>query len=93
MKVNHDLELMDKKVQDAVKLQKKLQRDLEQWTVKEKEAKEKMEADSKLVEKWASKENLLRQKIDECTEKIAQLGSLPLVDQAYMRMSLKNVSR
>lgn len=91
-KVNQDLQQMDKKVQDAVKLQKNLQKDYEKWTVKEKEAKEKIDEDSKKYEKWAARENLLRQKIDECTEKIASLGALPQVDPAYTRMSLKNVS-
>lgn len=90
-KVNTDLQQMDKKVQDAVKLQKNMQKDFEKWTTKEKEAKERMDEDSKKYEKWAAKENLLRQKIDECTEKISSLGALPQVDPAYMRMSLKNV--
>lgn len=92
-KLNQDLQQVDKKVQDAVKLQKKLQSDLEKWVQKEKEAKEKIEEDSKKYEKWAAKENLLRSKIDECTEKIAGLGALPQVDPAYTRMSLKNVSK
>lgn len=91
-KVNQDLQQVDKKVQDAVKLQKNLQKDLEKWTQKEKEAKEKIDEDAKKYEKWAAKENLLRSKIDECTEKIANLGALPQVDPAYTRMSLKNVS-
>jgi len=91
-KVNQDLEEMDKKVQDAVKLQKMLQKELEQWIQKEKEQQEKMEEDSKRLEKWAAKENLLHQKIDECTEKIASLGALPQVDPTYTKMSLKSVS-
>lgn len=90
-KVNNDLLQMEKKTQDAVKLQKNLQKDFEKWTQKEKEAKEKIEEDSKKYEKWAAKENLLRQKIDECTEKISSLGALPQVDPAYTRMSLKSV--
>lgn len=92
-KVNKDLQLVEKKVQDAVKSQKNLQKDLEKWTQKEKEAKDKVDEDSKKFEKWAAKENLLRSKIDECTEKIASLGALPQVDPAYTRMSLKNVSK
>lgn len=91
-KVNKDLQMVEKKVQDAVKSQKNLQKDLERWTQKEKEAKDKVDEDSKKFEKWAAKENLLRSKIDECTEKIASLGALPQVDPAYLRMSLKNVS-
>lgn len=91
-KVNKDLQLIEKKVQDAVKAQKTLQKDLEKWTQKEKEAKEKVDEDSKKFEKWAAKENLFRTKMDECTEKIAGLGALPQVDPAYTRMSLKNVS-
>lgn len=91
-KVNQDLQLMDKRVQDAVKLQKSLQKDLEKWSQKEKEAKEKIEEDSKKYEKWAAKENLLRSKIDECTEKISGLGALPQVDPKFTTMSLKNVS-
>lgn len=92
-KVNKDLQMVEKKVQDATKLQKTLQKDQEKWMQKEKEAKDKAEEDSKKFEKWAAKENLLRSKIDECTEKIASLGALPQVDPAYMRMSLKNVSK
>lgn len=91
-KVNGDLGEMDRKVLEAAKGQKGLQRELEVWTQREKEAQEKIEEDSKKSEKWAAKENLLRQKIDECTEKIAGLGALPQVDPAYTRMSLKNVS-
>lgn len=91
-KVNKDLGIVDKKVQDATKSQKNLQKDLEKWSHKEKEAKEKIDEDSKKFEKWAAKENLLRSKMDECTEKIAGLGALPQVDPAYNRLSLKNVS-
>lgn len=91
-KVNGDLSEMDRRVLEASKSQKGLQRELEVWTQREKEAQEKIEEDSKKSEKWAAKENLLRQKIDECTEKIAGLGALPQVDPAYTKMSLKNVS-
>lgn len=91
-KVNVDLQQMDKKVQDAVKMQKSLQKELEKWLQKEKEAKEKIEEDSKKFEKWAARENLLRAKIDECTEKISSLGALPQVEPSYMRMSLKQVN-
>lgn len=90
-KVSEDLSEMDKKLKDAEKSQKTLQKELEQWISKEKEAQEKIEEDSKKMEKWAAKENLLRQKIEECSEKIAGLGALPQVDQAYTRMSLKNL--
>lgn len=91
-KVNIDLQATEKKLQDAIKAQKTIQKDIEKWTQKEKEAKERVDEDSKKFEKWAAKENLLRTKIDECTEKIASLGALPQVDPAYTRMSLKNVS-
>lgn len=90
-KVNQDLEEMDKKLQEAVKLQKNLQKELEMWMQTEKDAQEKISDDAKKMEKWAAKENLLHQKIDECTEKIASLGALPQVDPAYTRMSLKNL--
>lgn len=92
-KVNKDLQMVEKKVQDAAKSQKNLQKEQEKWMQKEKEAKDKADEDSKKFEKWAAKENLLRSKIDDCTEKIASLGALPQVDPAYMRMSLKNVSK
>lgn len=90
-KVNADLLAMEKKVQEAVKLQRSLQKDFEVWSLKEKEAQENIEENSKKSEKWASKENLLRQKIDECKEKINSLGALPQVDPVYTKMSLKNV--
>jgi structural maintenance of chromosome 3 (chondroitin sulfate proteoglycan 6) len=80
------------RVNDAVKMQKTLQKDLEVWVQKEKEAQEKLDEDAKRTEKWAAKENLLHQKIEECTEKIAGLGALPQVDPAYNKMSLKTVS-
>lgn len=75
----------------AVKLQKTQQKELETWIQKEKESQEKIEQDSKQSEKWAAKENLLIQKVDECTEKIANLGALPQVEPQYTRMSLKKV--
>lgn len=90
-KVNQDLQDMDKRVQDAVKVQKSQQKDLEQWTIKEKEAQEKIDEDSKRMEKWTTKENLFHQKIEDCTEKIASLGALPQVDPTYQKMSLKSV--
>ncbi|XP_021712538.1 LOW QUALITY PROTEIN: structural maintenance of chromosomes protein 3-like [Aedes aegypti] len=91
-KVLSDVDDIDKKVSEAVKQQKALQKELELWMQKEKEAQDKMEEDSKRMEKWAAKENLLHQKIEECTEKIASLGALPQVDPSYQRMSLKTVS-
>uniref|UniRef100_A0A6B2ELJ6 Structural maintenance of chromosomes protein n=1 Tax=Phlebotomus kandelakii TaxID=1109342 RepID=A0A6B2ELJ6_9DIPT len=90
-KVNQDLEDMDKRVQDAVKLQKSHQKELEAYTIMEKEAQEKIDDDSKRLEKWTAKENLLHQKIEDATEKIASLGALPQADPAYSRMSLKRL--
>ncbi|XP_055370824.1 structural maintenance of chromosomes protein 3 [Condylostylus longicornis] len=90
-KVNQDLEEMDKKVQNAVKMQISLQKELEQWIQKEKDCQEKMSEDAKKAEKWAAKENLYHQKIDECMEKIQSLGALPQVDPAYTKMSLKRL--
>ncbi|XP_067638240.1 structural maintenance of chromosomes protein 3 isoform X1 [Eurosta solidaginis] len=90
-KVNLDLEDIEKRVQEAVHLQKNLQNELENWMRKEKEAEEKINEDSKKVEKWTSKEILLNQKLDECAEKIASLGALPQVDAVYSKMSLKSL--
>ncbi|KAL7744092.1 hypothetical protein ACLKA6_009078 [Drosophila palustris] len=90
-KVNADLEEIEKRVNEAVQLQKELQLELETHVRKEKEAEENINKDSKQLEKWTTKENMLNQKIDECTEKIASLGALPQVDAAYSRISLKNI--
>jgi structural maintenance of chromosome 3 (chondroitin sulfate proteoglycan 6) len=90
-KVNADLEEMESKVSKAVKAQKNLQKDLETLVQKEKDLQEKIDQDSKLTEKWAAKENLFHQKIDECTEKISNLGALPQVEPHYTKMSLKKV--
>uniref|UniRef100_A0A182JZ96 Structural maintenance of chromosomes protein n=1 Tax=Anopheles christyi TaxID=43041 RepID=A0A182JZ96_9DIPT len=90
-KVLADTEEVDRKLSEALKLQKTLQKELETWIQKEKEAQEKLEEDGKRMEKWATKENMLRQKIDECTEKIAGLGALPNVDASYQKMSLKSL--
>jgi structural maintenance of chromosome 3 (chondroitin sulfate proteoglycan 6) len=90
-KVNSDLEDMDKKYDKAAKTQKSLQKDLEGIVQKEKDLQDKIDQDSKMTEKFAAKENLFHQKIDECTEKIANLGALPQVEPQYTRMSLKKV--
>uniref|UniRef100_A0A182PET4 Structural maintenance of chromosomes protein n=1 Tax=Anopheles epiroticus TaxID=199890 RepID=A0A182PET4_9DIPT len=90
-KVLADTEEVDRKLSEALKQQKTLQKELETWIQKEKEAQEKLEEDGKRMEKWATKENMLRQKIDECTEKIAGLGALPNVDASYQKMSLKSL--
>lgn len=90
-KVNVDLEEMDRKYDKAVKQQKSLQKELEGLVQKEKDMQDKIDQDAKSLEKWAAKENLFRQKIDECTEKIANLGALPVVEPQYTRMSLKKV--
>uniref|UniRef100_A0A182ULJ0 Structural maintenance of chromosomes protein n=1 Tax=Anopheles melas TaxID=34690 RepID=A0A182ULJ0_9DIPT len=90
-KVLADTEEVDRKLSEALKQQKTLQKELESWIQKEKEAQEKLEEDGKRMEKWATKENMLRQKIDECTEKIAGLGALPNVDASYQKMSLKSL--
>uniref|UniRef100_A0A1A9W229 Structural maintenance of chromosomes protein n=1 Tax=Glossina brevipalpis TaxID=37001 RepID=A0A1A9W229_9MUSC len=90
-KVNQDLDDVEKRVQEAVHMQKSLQQELENWIKKEKEIDEKVNEDSKKVEKWVAKENLLLQKIQEYTEKIASLGALPQVDKKYDKMSLKSL--
>nr|XP_036227960.1 structural maintenance of chromosomes protein 3 isoform X1 [Bactrocera oleae] len=90
-KVNIDLEDIEKRVQQAVHLQKTLQLELENFMRKEKEAEEKINEDAKKMEKWTSKEILLNQKLDECAEKIASLGALPQVDGVYSKMSLKSL--
>jgi structural maintenance of chromosome 3 (chondroitin sulfate proteoglycan 6) len=90
-KVNVDLEEMDRNYDKAVKQQKSLQKELDGLIQKEKDLQDKIDQDAKSYEKWASKENLFRQKIDECTEKIANLGALPVVEPQYTKMSLKKV--
>jgi hypothetical protein len=62
--------------------------------MKEKEAQEKLDADSKDLTKVAAKQQILRQKIDECTNKIAELGSMPQPEMVnkYMAYTSKNVS-
>ncbi|XP_058126850.1 structural maintenance of chromosomes protein 3-like [Anopheles ziemanni] len=92
-KVLSDTEEIDRKLNEATKQQKTLQKELETWLQKEKEAQERLEEDGKRMEKWATKENLLHQKIEECTEKIAGLGALPNVDASYQKMSLKALFR
>jgi structural maintenance of chromosome 3 (chondroitin sulfate proteoglycan 6) len=91
-KVNTDLEDVENKVNKAVKNQKAHQKDLESLMQKEKDLQDKIDQDSKLTEKWAAKENLFHTKIDECTEKISNLGALPQVEPQYTKMSLKKVS-
>jgi len=91
-KVNTDLEEMDRRYDKAAKTQKSLQKDLEGLAQKEKDMQDKIDQDSKMTEKWAAKENLIHQKIDECSEKIANLGALPQVEPQYTRMSLKKVN-
>lgn len=59
---------------------------------KEKDAQEKIDQDSKLSEKWAAKENMLHTKIEECSEKISNLGALPQVEPQYTKWSLKKVN-
>ncbi|XP_055593678.1 structural maintenance of chromosomes protein 3 isoform X2 [Uranotaenia lowii] len=90
-KVLNDIDDVDRKVNEAVRQQKALQKDYEQWIHKEKDSQEKLNEDSKKFEKWAAKENILHQKIEECTEKIASLGALPHVDPSYHKLSLKQL--
>lgn len=92
-KVTTDLEETENKVNKAVKNQKSHQKELETLVQKEKDLQDKIDQDSKLTEKWAAKENLFHQKIDECTEKISNLGALPTVEPQYTKMSLKKVNK
>ncbi|XP_069679641.1 structural maintenance of chromosomes protein 3 isoform X2 [Periplaneta americana] len=91
--VNREFKNMEKKVQEALKMQKSEQAAQDKWKLKEKEAQEKIEEDAKDLEKMASKQNLLQQKIAECTKKIQELGSLPSPDiySKYQNMSTKNL--
>lgn len=91
--VNKDFKMMEKKVQEAVKRQRAEQEELERWRLKEKEAQEKLDADSKDLTKVASKQQMLRAKIEECTQKIQELGSMPQPDMVnkYMAYTSKNL--
>lgn len=74
--------------------QKAEQDEVEKWRLKEKEAQEKRDADTKDLSKVASKQTMLQTKIQECTNKIQELGSMPSPDMVnkYMSYTTKNVS-
>lgn len=74
--------------------QKMEQEELERWRIKEKEAQEKRDADTKDLSKVSSKQTMLQAKIQEETQKIQDLGSLPSPEMVnkYMSYSSKNVS-
>lgn len=93
-KVNKDLNNMESKVKEVSKKLKTEQSELEKCKKAEKEAQDKIDEDAKHLEKFASKQNLLEQKVDECREKICQLGALPSDDlyNHYVKMSSRTVS-
>lgn len=74
--------------------QRAAQEELEKWRSQEKDAQEKLENDSKDLTKISAKQTSLRQKVDECTEKIKELGAMPNAELVakFMSYSQKNVS-
>ncbi|XP_065216528.1 structural maintenance of chromosomes protein 3 [Planococcus citri] len=91
--LNKDFKDMDKKVQEAVKRQKNAQEEMEKWRLLEKEAQEKLDNDAKDLSKVSQKQSLLRQKVEECTNKISELGAIPNPEMIskYMAYSQKNL--
>ncbi|CAB0019270.1 unnamed protein product [Nesidiocoris tenuis] len=92
-KLNRDFKSCEKKVQESVKRQKAEQEEVERWRVKEKEAQEKRDADTKDLSKVATKQQMLQQKIQDCTQKIQELGSMPSPEMVnkYMSYTSKNL--
>ncbi|KAK7571814.1 hypothetical protein V9T40_014286 [Parthenolecanium corni] len=91
--LNQDFKAMDKKVQEAVKRQKVAQEEVEKWRSQEKEAQEKLDNDAKDLSKVSQKQAVLKQKVDECTNKISELGAIPNPEMIskYMAYSQKNL--
>lgn len=73
--------------------QKAAQEEVEKWRVQEKDAQEKLDNDAKDLSKVSQKQSLLRQKVDECTNKISELGAIPNPEMIskYMAYTQKNV--
>nr|CAD7454929.1 unnamed protein product [Timema tahoe] len=90
--VNKEFKNMEKKVQEAMKMQKSEQQAQDKGKTKEKEIQEKIQEDAKDLEKMASKQNTLQSKIADCTKKIQELGSLPSPEiyAKYQNLSTKN---
>ncbi len=67
---------------------------MEKWRVQEKEAQEKLDNDAKDLSKVSQKQAVLRQKVEECTNKISELGAIPNPEMInkYMAYTQKNVS-
>lgn len=74
--------------------QKSAQEEVEKWRAQEKDAQEKLDNDSKDLSKVSQKQAVLRQKVDECTNKISELGAIPNPEliTKYMVYTQKNVS-
>nr|CAD7394287.1 unnamed protein product [Timema cristinae] len=91
--VNKEFKNMEKKVQEAMKMQKSEQQAQDKGKTKEKEIQEKIQEDAKDLEKMASKQNTLQSKIADCTKKIQELGSLPSPEiyAKYQNLSTKNL--
>ena len=75
--------------------QKAAQEEVEKWRAQEKDAQEKLDNDSKDLSKVSQKQTVLRQKVEECTNKISELGAIPNPEMIskYMAYTQKNVSR
>ena len=67
---------------------------MEKWRAQEKDAQEKLDNDSKDLSKVSQKQTVLRQKVEECTNKIGELGAIPNPEMIskYMAYTQKNVS-
>lgn len=62
--------------------------------MQEKDAQEKLDNDAKDLSKVSQKQSLLRQKVEECTNKISELGAIPNPEMIskYMAYTQKSVS-
>lgn len=73
--------------------QKAAQEEVEKWRIQEKDNQEKLDNDAKDLSKVSQKQSLLRQKVEECTNKISELGAIPNPEMIskYMAYTQKNV--
>lgn len=93
VQLNNDFKMTEKRVHESMKKQRAAQEELEKWRSQEKDAQEKLENDSKDLTKISAKQTSLRQKVDECTEKIKELGAMPNAELVakFMSYSQKNL--
>ncbi len=86
------LRVLEKRLVDVQKKRKKAQGELESHRLREREIADKIEEDAKELEKMASKQTVFQAKIQECTQKIRDLGSLPTdAFSKYKMMSQKQL--